>query len=152
MDELIIVVLSNAAELLLHVTNGFHLTRGGESDALTLEELLHVCSELTTGDLRLLNGVRNGKTFEDGDSVGDIMTRFASETSGSAGRMKGHDTTESNVDVLGLEGLEHAMGHLLSVLLRVTGGLSNKNADSLSGVNLEFIVEGVSPDLFHVLP
>ncbi len=96
--------------------------------------------------------MRNGKTFEDGDSVGDIITRFASETSRSAGGVEGHDTTESNVDVLGLEGLEHDRGHLFSVLPGVTGGLSKENTDSLSRVNTELVVEGVVPDLLYVVP
>jgi hypothetical protein len=147
-----LVVLRNVAELLLHVTNDFHISGGGEGDALTVEEPLHPFGEDTTSDLILTNGVRNGSTFRDGDSLGDTITRFANKTSGSAGRIKGHDTTESNVDVLGLEGLEHNRGHLLPLMLGDTWGLSKENADSLSGVNTELVVEGVVPDLFHVLP
>jgi hypothetical protein len=152
LGELILVVLSNVAVLLLHVTNDLHLSGGSEGDALTLEEPLHPVGEDTTGDLHLFNGVRNGETFKDGDSVGDTITRIANETSRSAGGVEGHDSLESNIDVFSLEGLEHDRGHLFSVLLWVTGGLSKQNADSLSWVNTELVVEGVVPDLFHVLP
>jgi hypothetical protein len=151
MGELIIVVPSNVAELLLHVTNDFHISGGGKGDALTVEELLHPCSEDTTTDIHLFNGVRNGKTFIDGDRVGDTITSIANETSRSTGGVEGHDSLESNVDVLDLEGLEHDRGHLFSVLLWVTGSLSKENTDSLSGVNTELVVEGVVPDLLHVL-
>lgn len=92
--------LSNIAELFLHVTNGFLLIGGSEADALTLKEPLHPSSEDTTGNLILTNGVRNEETFEDGDSVCNTMTRFASETSAYSGGDKGHDTAESNVDAL----------------------------------------------------
>ena len=152
MGELILVFLRNVAELLLHVTNDLHLSEGSEGDALTLEELLHPCSEDTTGNHRLLSGVRNWETFEDGDSVGYTITSIANETSGSTGGEEGHDTTESNIDVFSLEGLEHDRGHLFSVLLWVTGGLRKEHTDSLSGINTELVVEGVVPDLFHVLP
>ncbi len=128
MGELILIVLSNIGELLLHVTSDLHVFATGKEgyavNVLILKEFLHPFCEDTTSDLHLLNSVRNGETFEDGDSVGDTITRFANETSRSAGSVEGHDSTESNIDVFSLEGLEHDRGHPFSVLLGVTGDLS----------------------------
>ena len=50
-----------------------------------------------------------------------------------------------------VEGLEHDLGHLLAVGLRVEGSLSEKDRVLLGG-NAELVVEGVVPDLLHVVP
>jgi hypothetical protein len=107
------------------MTNDFHLSGGGKGDALTLKELLHLIGQETTSELNFIYGVRNLKTFEYGNSAGDTIPNIANETGSLAGGVESHDTRESNVDVLGVEGLEHNSGHLFSVLLGVTGGLSN---------------------------
>ncbi|KAE9411650.1 hypothetical protein Angca_001693, partial [Angiostrongylus cantonensis] len=51
----------------------------------------------------------------------------------------------------GVEGLEHDLSHLLAVGLGVQGSLSQQNGVFLRS-NTEFVVEGVMPDLFHVIP
>merc|ERR1712002_1162870 len=50
-----------------------------------------------------------------------------------------------------VEGLKHDLGHLLTVSLGIEGGFSQEDR-LLLGSNTEFIVEGVVPDLFHVIP
>merc|ERR1719192_3107865 len=49
------------------------------------------------------------------------------------------------------EGLEHDLGHLLPVGLGVEGSLSQEDGLLLGG-NTELVVEGVVPDLLHVIP
>ena len=51
----------------------------------------------------------------------------------------------------GVEGLEHDLSHLLTVGLGVKRGLGQKNGVLLRG-NTELIVEGVVPDLLHIVP
>merc|ERR1712117_976622 len=63
----------------------------------------------------------------------------------------GEDSLDGNIHGWGVEGLEHNLGHLLSVGLGVEWGLSQKNW-VLFGGNSELIVEGVMPDLLHVIP
>merc|ERR1711974_114938 len=50
-----------------------------------------------------------------------------------------------------VEGLKHDPGHLLPVGLGVEGSLSQEDGLLLRG-NTELIVEGVMPDLLHVIP
>merc|ERR1719323_1438922 len=51
----------------------------------------------------------------------------------------------------GVESFKHDLSHLFSVGLRVEGGLSEEDGVFLRG-STEFIVEGVMPDLLHVIP
>merc|ERR1712130_906583 len=50
-----------------------------------------------------------------------------------------------------VEGLEHDLGHLFTVSLRVEGSLSQEDGLLLGG-NTELIVEGMMPNLLHVIP
>merc|ERR1711973_655637 len=65
--------------------------------------------------------------------------------------VKGEDSLDSNIHGGHVEGLEHDLSHLLTVSLGVEGGLSEEDGLFLGG-NTEFIVEGVVPDLLHVIP
>ena len=51
-----------------------------------------------------------------------------------------------------LKGLEHDGEHLLSVGLGVTWSLSDKDTLDLARGDSELVVEGVMPDLLHILP
>ena len=50
-----------------------------------------------------------------------------------------------------VEGLKHDLGHLFPVGLGVEGSLSQEDGLLLGG-NTELVVEGVVPDLLHVIP
>merc|ERR1711887_180918 len=63
----------------------------------------------------------------------------------------GEDSLDGNIHCRHVEGLEHDLGHLLTVSLGVEGSLGKKDRLLLRG-NTEFIVEGVVPDLLHVIP
>merc|ERR1712154_390689 len=69
--------------------------------------------------------------------------------------MEGPDSSYSCLDGdvhgRGVEGLEHDLGHLLPVGLGVEGGFGKKDWVLLGG-NSQLIVEGVVPDLLHVIP
>merc|ERR1719206_1000567 len=60
----------------------------------------------------------------------------------------GEDSLDGNIHGGHVEGLEHDLGHLLTVSLGVEGSLSKEDGLFLRG-NTELIVEGVVPDLFH---
>merc|ERR1712186_310048 len=63
----------------------------------------------------------------------------------------GEDSLDGDIHGGHVEGLEHDLGHLLTVSLRVEGSLSKEDGLLLRG-NTEFIVECVVPDLLHVIP
>merc|ERR1719270_1736065 len=90
-------------------------------------------------------------TFVDGDGVRDTISGVEDDTSGTTGGVEGEDSLDSDIHSGGVEGLEHDLGHLFSVGLWVEGSLGQENGVFLGG-NTELIVEGVMPDLFHVIP
>merc|ERR1719340_345875 len=92
-----------------------------------------------------------GITFIDGDTVGDTISRVHDNTSGTARGIEGEDSLDGDVHGGHVEGLEHDLGHLLTVSLGVEGSLSEEDGLFLRG-NTELIVEGVVPDLLHVIP
>ena len=146
------VVLSDEGELLLDILDDFELGGGGERVSSLEKELLGVFGDDTTSDLHLLNGVRDGETFEDGDGMGNTITGVDDETSGSTVGVEGHDGLDGDVHVLDLEGLEHSGEHALSVSLGVSGSFSDEDTLNFTGGDSELVVESVMPDLLHILP
>merc|ERR1719318_1323253 len=92
-----------------------------------------------------------GITFIDGDTMGDTISRVHDDTSGTAGGIEGEDSLDGNVHGGHVESLKHNLGHLLTVSLGVEGSLSQEDGLFLRG-NTELIVEGVMPDLLHIIP
>merc|ERR1719483_1485808 len=92
-----------------------------------------------------------GITFIDWDTVGDTISRVHDDTSGTSGSIQGEDSLDGNIHGGHVEGLEHDLGHLLTVSLGVEGSLSEEDGLFLRG-NTELIVEGVVPDLLHIIP
>merc|ERR1719499_1639709 len=78
------------------------------------------------------------------DTVGDTITRVHDNTSGTSRGIKGENSLDSNIHSGHVEGLEHDLGHLLTVSLGVEGSLSKKDWLFLRG-DTELIVEGVVP-------
>ena len=72
-------------------------------------------------------------------------------TGGTSGGVEGEDGLDGDVHGGRVEGLEHDLGHLLSVGLGVEGGLGQEDGVLLRG-DTELVVEGVVPDLLHVIP
>merc|ERR1712119_168167 len=95
--------------------------------------------------------MREGITFIDRDTVGDTITRVHDNTSGTTRGIQGEDSLDGNIHGGHVEGLEHDLGHLFTVSLGVEGSLSQEDGLFLRG-NTEFIVEGVVPDLLHIIP
>merc|ERR1712219_17393 len=90
-------------------------------------------------------------TLIDGNSVGDTITRVHDNTSGTTRGIQGQDSLDGNIHGRHVEGLEHDLGHLLPVGLRVEGSLSEEDRLLLGG-HTELVVHGVVPDLLHVIP
>merc|ERR1719233_778402 len=149
--HLLLEVKSNIAELLLDVTDNLTFSSGGERVATLSEDLHQVVGEFTSSKIKTDNSVGKGITFIDGDTVGDTISRIHDNTSGTARGIEGKDSLDSNIHSGHVESLEHDLGHLLTVSFGVEGSLSEQNGLLLRG-NAELIVEGVVPDLLHVIP
>merc|ERR1711978_537007 len=149
--HLLFEVKSNIAELLLDVTDNLTLSGGGERVTTLSEDFHEVVGELTASQVQTEDGVGESITFIDGDIVGDTVTRVHDHTGGTTRSVEGEDSLDSNIHGGHVEGLEHDLSHLLSVSLGVEGSLSEEDGLFLWG-NTEFIVEGVMPDLLHIIP
>merc|ERR1712078_380261 len=149
--HLLLEVKSDIAELLLDVTDNLPLSSGGEGVASLSEDLHEVVGELTASQVQTEDGMGKSITFIDGDGVGDTITRVHDNTSGTTRGIEGEDSLDSNIHGRHVEGLKHNLSHLLTVSLGVKGSLSQEDGLLLRG-NTEFIVEGVMPDLLHIIP
>merc|ERR1712128_195893 len=149
--HLLFKVKSNIAELLLDVTDNLALSSGGERVATLSEDLHQVVGQFTSSKIKTDNGMGKGITFIDWDTVGDTISGIHDDTSGTAGGIQGEDSLDGNIHGGHVEGLKHDLGHLLTVSPGVEGSLSQEDGLFLRG-NTELIVEGVVPDLLHIIP
>merc|ERR1712186_94399 len=149
--HLLLEVKGDIAELLLDITDNLTLSGGGERVTALSEDLHEVVGELTASQVQTEDGVGEGITFIDGDGVGYTITRVHDNTSGTSRSVEGKDSLDSNIHGRHVEGFEHDLSHLLTVSLGVEGSLSEEDGLFLGG-NTEFIVEGVMPDLLHIIP
>merc|ERR1719173_297793 len=149
--HLLLEVEGDIAELLLDVPDNLPLCGGGEGVSPLGEDLHEVVGELTASKVKTDDGVGEGITFIDGDTVGNTITRVHDDASGTSRGVQGEHSLDGHVHGGHVEGLEHDLGHLLPVSLWVQGSFSQENGLFLGG-NTEFVVEGVVPDLLHVIP
>merc|ERR1711911_320412 len=149
--HLLLKVQGDVAQLLLDVTDDLALGSGGEGVAPLGEDLHQVVGELTASQVKTGDGVGESVTLVDGDTVGDTVTGVHDDTGGTAGGVQGEHSLDGNVHGGHVEGLKHDLGHLLPVGLGVEGGLSQEDGLLLGG-NAELVVEGVVPDLLHIIP
>merc|ERR1712128_302402 len=149
--HLLFEVKSNVAELLLDVTDDLPLSGGGEGVATLGQDLHQVVGQLTASQVKTDDGVGEGITFVDGDAVGDTVTGVHDDTGGTARGVQGENSLDSNIHGGAVEGLEHDLSHLLPVGLGVEGSLSQEDG-LLLRCNSQLVVEGVVPDLLHVIP
>merc|ERR1712114_91967 len=125
--HLLFKVKGNIAELLLDVTDNLTLGSGGERVASLGEDLHQVVGELTSSKVKTDDGVGQSVTLVDGDSVGDTITGVHDDTGGTSGGIEGEDSLDGDIHSGHVEGLEHDLGHLLTVGLGVEGSLSQED-------------------------
>merc|ERR1712102_186098 len=138
--HLLLEVKGNIAELLLDVTDNLTLSGGGERVASLGEDLHQVVGKLTSSKVKTDDGVGESVTLVDGDTVGDTVTGVHDNTGGTSGGVQGEDSLDGDVHGGHVEGLEHDLGHLLTVSLGIEGSLSQEDGLFLGG-NTELVVE-----------
>merc|ERR1712223_543888 len=150
-SHFLLKVKGNIAKLLLDVTDNFTLSRGGERVTTLSEDLHEVVREFTASQVQTENSMGKSITLIDGNSVGDTIARVHDNTSGTTRGIRGEDSLDGNIHGGHVEGLEHDLGHLFTIGLGVEGSFSKEDRLFLRG-NTEFIVEGMMPDLLHIIP
>ena len=149
--HLLVEVEGDVGELLLDIADNRALCGGGEGVSTLGEDLHHVVGEVAPGEVEADDGVGEGVSLVDGDSVGDSVSGIEDASGGTSGGVEGEDGLDVDVHCGDVEGLEHDLGHALPVGLGVEGGLSEEDGVLLGG-DTELIVESVVPDLLHVVP
>merc|ERR1712128_385917 len=149
--HLLLEVKSNIAEFLLDVTDNLPLSSGGEGVATLSQDLHQVVGELTSSQIKTDNSVGQSITFIYGNTMGYTITRVHYDTSGTTRGVQGEDSLDSDIHGGHVKCLEHDLGHLLPVGLRVKRSLSKEDRLFLRG-NTELVIESVVPDLLHVIP
>ena len=95
--------------------------------------------------------MRQSISLIDWDCVGNTITRIQDNTGCPTRGVQGEYSLDGHVHGGGVEGFEHDLGHLLPVGLGVEGSLGQENGVFFGG-DTELIVEGVMPNLLHVIP
>jgi len=85
------------------------------------------------------------------DNVGNAIAGIKDDASGATGGVDGQNRLNGDVESGYVESLEHDLGHLLPVVLGIQGSFGEENRMFLRS-DTKLIVEGVVPDLFHVIP
>jgi hypothetical protein len=149
--QLLVEVKSNIGKLLLDITDDFTLSSGGEAVTSLSQDLHEVISKISTSKVKTNNSVGKSITLIDRDSVGDTITRVKHASGGTTRGIERQDGLNVNIHSRDVEGLEHDLGHAFSVGLRVKRSLSKKDRVFLRS-DTKFVVEGVVPDLLHIIP
>ncbi len=84
-------------------------------------------------------------------SVTKLTTRVNHNTGGTTGSVQRKHGLDGNVKGGDGEGFEHNLSHALTIGLGVKRGLSEKDG-VLGGVDSKLGVEGMVPDLLHIIP
>merc|ERR1712179_784695 len=149
--HLLLEVESDVAELLLDVADDLTLGGGDERVSSLGHDLHEVVGQVASGQVETQDGVREGVTLVDGDGVGNTIADVEDETGGAARGVQGKHGLDAHVGGGGVEGLEDDLDELLPVGLRVEGSLGAEMR-RLIGRDSQLVVEGVMPDLLHVVP
>ena len=149
--HLLVEVKGDVGQLLLNISDDLSLGSGGERVTSLGQDLHQVIGKITSSQVKSDDGVWKSIPLIDGNGVGNTISTIKNTSGGSSGSVKGKDGLDRDVHGWDVEGLEHDLGHSLSVGLWVEWSLSQKNRVLLWG-NSELIVKGVMPDLLHVIP
>mmetsp|Transcript_2751 Transcript_2751/g.1905 ORF Transcript_2751/g.1905 Transcript_2751/m.1905 type:complete len:295 (+) Transcript_2751:509-1393(+) len=146
-----IEIKSNIGELLLDITNNFTLSSGGEGVTALGQDLHEVISQVTASQVQTNDSMRKSVTFVDRNSVGNTITGVQNASGGSTRGIEGQNGLDVDIHGRDVEGLEHDLGHAFTVGLWVQRSLSQQDRVFLRS-NTKLVVEGVMPDLLHIIP
>jgi len=144
-------VKGNVAEFFLDVTDDFTFSGGCERVTTFSEDFHEVVSQITSSHIETHDGVREGISFIDWDSVANSISNIEDNTSCTSRSVEGEDSLDGDIHGRGVEGFEHDLSHFFTIGLRIQWGLSEEDRVFLRS-NTKLVVEGVVPDLFHIVP
>lgn len=149
--DFLLEVESNVAKLLLDVTDNLTFGGGGERVPALCQNLHQIIRQVPTSHIDTRDGVGKSKPFINGDDVSDTITRVQHDARCTTGGVEREDGLNGDVEGGGIESLEDDLSHLFAIGLGVDGSFGEENG-VFFGSNTELIVEGVMPNLLHVIP
>merc|ERR1711931_351735 len=149
--HLLLEVEGDVAKLLLDVADDLALGGGDQRVASLGHDLHEVIGQVASGQVETQDGVGEGKTLVDGDGVGDTISNVEDKTGGTARGVEGKHSLGTDVHGWAVEHLEGDLRHLFPVGLRVKRSLRVEDG-RLIWRDSQLVVEGVMPDLLHVIP
>merc|ERR1719508_683886 len=125
--HLLFIVQGNIAELLLDVPDNLSLSSGGEGVPSLSEDLHQVVSQVPASQIQPEDGMGQGISLVDGDSMGDSIPRVHHNAGGSARGVKRKDSLDSDIHGGSVECFKHDLSHFLSVGFRVEWSFCEQN-------------------------
>mmetsp|Transcript_43516 Transcript_43516/g.110202 ORF Transcript_43516/g.110202 Transcript_43516/m.110202 type:complete len:416 (-) Transcript_43516:4-1251(-) len=149
--HLAVEVEGDVGELLLDVADDLALCRGREGVAALGQDLHHVLREVAACKVKAQDGMGQRIAFVDRHGVRHAVARVHDDACGAAGGIQREHSLDGDIHGRHVEGLEHDLRHALAIGLGVQRGLRQKHGMLLRG-DAQLVVEGVVPDLLHVVP
>merc|ERR1719300_1465776 len=138
-------------EPLLDVPHDLPLGGGGEAVAPLSEQGHQLVCQVTASQVEPGDCMGQGIALIDGDTVCDTVTGVHHDSGCTSRGVQRQHSLDVHVHGRCVEGLKHDLGHLLPVGLGVERCLGQEDWVLLRG-DTELVVEGVMPDLLHVVP
>merc|ERR1719502_2560336 len=113
--HLLLIIESDVAKLLLGVPDNLPLCAGGEAVASLRQDFLQVVGDVPARQVDPHDGMGEGEALVDGHTVRDAVAAVQDHSSGPAAGVQREHGLDRQVDLRGVEGLEHDLGHLLAV-------------------------------------
>mmetsp|Transcript_2376 Transcript_2376/g.2943 ORF Transcript_2376/g.2943 Transcript_2376/m.2943 type:complete len:289 (-) Transcript_2376:36-902(-) len=149
--HLTVKVQGDVAKFLLNISDNFSFSRGGEGVAALSQNLHHVLCEVAASQIQSENGMRQSITLVDGHSVAHTITTVHHNSGSSARCIQGQHCLDGNIHRWDIEGLKHDLGHALAVGLWIQGCFGQQDW-MLFWSHTQLIVEGMMPNLLHIIP
>mmetsp|Transcript_22015 Transcript_22015/g.49320 ORF Transcript_22015/g.49320 Transcript_22015/m.49320 type:complete len:280 (+) Transcript_22015:481-1320(+) len=144
-------VQCDVAQLFFDIAHDLALGRGSERVAALSEDLHQVLCKVTTRQVQAEDGMWQCVALVNWHRVRDAISGVHHNPCGAAGGVQGEHGLDRDVHGGHVERLEHDLRHPLAVGLRVQRRLGQQDG-VLLGCDTQLVVEGVVPDLLHVVP
>ena len=143
----LLIVKGHVAQSLLDVTNNLtSCNRFKGVEMLTLQEPHQVVGQITASKIHTRDGMGERVALIDGNDVGHTISRVNHSASGATRSIQRQCGLDGNVQGWSVEGLEHDLGHRLSVGFGTMASLSQEHTIVLRRHTQ--LTVGVVPDLF----
>mmetsp|Transcript_14815 Transcript_14815/g.37149 ORF Transcript_14815/g.37149 Transcript_14815/m.37149 type:complete len:432 (-) Transcript_14815:552-1847(-) len=149
--EILLEVHAHVTEALLDVAHNLALGGGGEVVPALHENFAKVGRQIASGEVNAHDGMWEAVPLVDRHGVTDAIAAVKHAPRRASGGVQAHHRLDGDIHVRHVKCLEHELSHHLAIFLRIMRRLGQKHG-MLLGRNAKLVVEGVMPDLLHIIP